>query len=116
MTTAQAAAAFGLNRLGNDNHNLQVSPGSGPTPGTVASRTALTNRRDAETQAYGSAVLWTGNALDASRRVPLVDPVTGDAGTRGQHSIQSKCKLYFDPARYSDFGCSLPSVQNMVLI
>jgi flagellin len=82
MTTVQAAAAFGLNRLGNDNHNLQVSPGSGPTPGTVASRTALTNRRDAETQAYGSAVLWTGNALDATRRVPLVDPVTGDAGTR----------------------------------
>ena len=82
MTAAQVAAAFGLNRLGNDNHNLQVSPGSGPTPGTVASRTALTNRRDAETQAFGSAVLWTGNALPAATRTPLVDPVTGDAGTR----------------------------------
>jgi flagellin len=49
---AAIAGALGQDRIGNDNNN-EI------TPGTL-------NRRDAETQAYGAAVLFVANATNAA--------------------------------------------------
>ena len=54
---AAIASALGQDRAGNDNNNL------GPNA-------AVLNRRDAETQAYGAAVLYVANATNAA---PTVD-------------------------------------------
>ena len=52
MTAANQALSHGLIRTGNDNHNNATAAGHVP------------NRRLAETQAFGHAVLYTGNALN----------------------------------------------------
>ena len=69
MNAAQitAANAGGLTLAGNDNH-VRITPGTG-------------NRRDAETQAYGSAVLYVGfnNNTAAANGGTGVAPVTGVA-------------------------------------
>jgi flagellin len=73
LSTAQQANATadgGLVLTHNDNH--------------VRANVTVVNRRDAETQAYGGAVLWVGNALDAAPLVAIQDnanPV-GTLGTR----------------------------------
>jgi flagellin len=50
----------GLQATGNDNHH-RMSPGVAVPPATAGAG----NRRDAETQAFGHAVLYVGNNLDA---------------------------------------------------
>lgn len=73
LTAAQQTVALadgGLILTHNDNH--------------VRNNPTVVNRRDAETQAYGGAVLWVGNALTAAPTVAIqsnANPV-GTLGTR----------------------------------
>jgi flagellin len=73
LSTAQQANATadgGLVLTHNDNH--------------VRANVTVVNRRDAETQAYGGAVLWVGNALTAAATTAIQDNAnpTGTLGTR----------------------------------
>ena len=75
LTAAQQVVALadgGLILTHNDNH---VRAGADGT---------IVNRRDAETQAYGGAVLWVGNALTAAATTAIQDNAnpTGTLGTR----------------------------------
>ena len=58
MTAANVALSLGINQLGNDNHNNASTP-------------FQANRRLRETQAFGSAVLFTGNALNAAPQTAI---------------------------------------------